>query len=411
MLFYKNKFMTTLKFTLLIVSFLLFSMVNFIFSYNVVYKDTEYIPNITIEPNIDNYLFIPGQNISGYVIIKNNDPYYYPQIFLAIMLIKEDTYMTSNNQVLYAELKMISNLLPYQNYVVNFTYRIPENISSGNYKLMFYLYTAVKHIIGNPNFFNSTFYREIYINNTDFNNYPWISILKNETKLINDSNILKLNLAIYSNDSTSAKIRVKLAKWDALLYGPILDRIFVINLTKGYQTLMFDLVNISNFYADYYYLLIEVYSEELLQDMYIIPYHIYGEAILFDGIYLDKNGKLLVVLSTYPNNSIVHKLYNVELKVFSNKQKFTKTIKIGDVVYDHTTYVYIEDYVPISNGMDLCFNLTYQKEFSGLVYLSNICYTYYVEENKNFSISLTRLKVILVMIVTLAIITYFILKK
>jgi len=153
------------KILLILLFFFMFLLTRNIFSYQIYYSNQSYIPNITITPYLYNTEFLAGQNITGYVLVQNNDPYYYPQIFLGIMLVKENS--SFGTQVLFAELKMISNLFPYENYTVNFSYQIPENISSGNYEFLFYLYTATKHIIGNPNNFSTPVYEKIYIINPE----------------------------------------------------------------------------------------------------------------------------------------------------------------------------------------------------------------------------------------------------
>ena len=395
---------------ILLLSFILLSTRN-IFSYQIYYYNQGYIPNISITPYLYSREFLPGQNITGYVLIQNNDPYYYPQIFLGIMLVNENS--TFDTQVLYAELKMISNLLPYQNYTVNFSYQIPENISSGNYKLLFYLYTATKHIIGNLNDFSTPIYENIYINNPNIGNYPWISIVRNQTILTNNSEVLNLNLSFYSLYNINATINVKLAAWDAILYGAIYNNSFNVKLGQGYNYIYIDKVNISSLYPGIYYILIEVYSDNLLQDLYIIPYYVYGESLSFDGIYLNNNGTLLVILSTYPDDNKNHVLYNVGLMIYSNNQKFQHTINIGNLLYNSTKYIYIYDNVPMINGIDVCFNLTYQKEVNGLTYLSNICYTYYLtnQTNKSSSNYDTEIKVILVLLVVAGLVTYLLIKK
>jgi len=394
---------------ILLLSFILLSTKN-IFSYQIYYYNQGYIPNISITPYLYSKEFLPGQNITGYVFIQNNDPYYYPQIFLGIMLVNENS--SFGTQVLYAELKMISNLLPYQNYTVNFSYQIPENMSSGNYELLFYLYTATKHIIGNPNNFSTPIYENIYINNPNIGNYPWIAIVRNQTELIINNKVLNLNLSLYSLYNTNATINVKFAAWDAILYGAIYNNSFNVELKQGYNYI-YDNIDVSNLYPGIYYILIEVYSGKLLQDLYIIPYYVYGESLSFDGIYLNNNGTLLVILSTYPDDNKNHVLYNVGLTIYSNNQKFQNSINIGNLLYNSTKYIYIYDNVPMINGVDLCFNLTYQKEVNGLTYLSNICYTYYLtNQTKNFSSDYsTEIKVIVVLIIVAGLVTYLLIKK
>ncbi|MFZ8855762.1 MAG: hypothetical protein ACO2OX_00985, partial [Candidatus Nanopusillus sp.] len=75
---------------ILLLSFILLSTRN-IFSYQIYYYNQGYIPNISITPYLYSREFLPGQNITGYVLIQNNDPYYYPQIFLGIMLVNENS--------------------------------------------------------------------------------------------------------------------------------------------------------------------------------------------------------------------------------------------------------------------------------------------------------------------------------
>jgi hypothetical protein len=395
---------------ILLLSFILLSTKN-IFSYQIYYYNQGYIPNILITPYLYSREFLPGQNITGYVFIQNNDPYYYPQIFLGIMLVNEN--LSFGTQVLYAELKMISNLLPYENYTVNFSYQIPENISSGNYELLFYLYTATKHIIGNPNNFSTPIYENIYISNPNIGNYPWIAIVRNQTELIiNNNKVLNLNLSLYSLYNTNATINIKLAAWDAILYGAIYNNSFNVELKQGYNYI-YDNINVSNLYPGIYYILIEVYSGKLLQDLHIIPYYVYGESLSFDGIYLNNNGTLLIILSAYPNDNKNHVLYNVGLTIYSNNQNFQNSINIGNLLYNSTKYIYIYDNVPMINGEDLCFNLTYQKEVNGLTYLSNICYTYYLtnQTKKSSSDYSTEIKVIAVLIIVAGLVTYLLIKK
>ncbi|MFP3317490.1 MAG: hypothetical protein RXN79_03760, partial [Candidatus Nanopusillus sp.] len=240
---------------LVLLSFFIFLSTRNIFSYQINYYNQSYIPNISITPYLYNTEFLAGQNITGYVLIQNNDPYYYPELFLGIMLVNENS--SFGNQVLYAELKMISNLLPYENYTVNFSYQIPENMSSGNYELLFYLYTATKHIIGNPNNFSTPIFENIYISNPNNGNYPWIGIVRNQTELINNNGILGLNLSLYSLYNTNATINIKLAGWDAILYGAIYNNSFNVELNKGYNYIYIDNINVSNLYSGIYYILIE----------------------------------------------------------------------------------------------------------------------------------------------------------
>ena len=99
--------------------------------------------------------------------------------------------------------------------------------------------------------------------------------------------------------------------------------------------------------------------------------------------------------------------------IYSNNQKFQHTINIGNLLYNSTKYIYIYDNVPMINGIDVCFNLTYQKEVNGLTYLSNICYTYYLtnQTNKSSSNYDTEIKVILVLLVVAGLVTYLLIKK
>jgi hypothetical protein len=397
------------KILLILSFFFIFLLSRNIFSYQIYYSNQSYIPNISIIPYLYNTEFLAGQNITGYVLVQNNDPYYYPQIFLGIMLVKENS--SFGNQVLFAELKMISNLFPYENYTVNFSYQIPENISSGNYEFLFYLYTATKHIVGNPNNFSTPIYEEIYIINPNIGNYPWISIVRNQTELINNDGILNLNLSLYSLYNTNATINIKLASWDAILYGAIYNNSFDVELNQGYNYI-YDNINVSNLYSGIYYILIEVYSDNLLQDLYIIPYYVYGKSLYFNGIYLSNNGTLLVILSTYPNNNENHILYNVGLTIYSNNQNFQDSINIGNLLYNSTEYIYIYDNVPMINGEDLCLNLTYQKELNGITYLSNICYTYYLTNQTSSSSNYnTEIKVIVVLVIVAGLVIYLLMKK
>jgi len=397
------------KILLILLSFFMFLLTRNIFSYQIYYSNQSYIPNIKITPYLYNTEFLAGQNITGYVLVQNNDPYYYPQIFLGIMLVKENS--SFGNQVLFAELKMISNLFPYENYTVNFSYQIPENTSSGNYEFLFYLYTATKHIIGNPNNFSTPVYEKIYIINPNIGNYPWIGIVRNQTELINNNGILNLNLSLYSLYNTNATINIKLASWDAILYGAIYNNSLNVELNKGYNYIYINNINISNLYSGIYYILIEVYSNNLLQDLYIIPYYVYGKALFFNGIYLSNNGTLLVILSTYPNNNEKHILYNVGLTIYSNNQNFQNSINIGNLMYNYTEYIYIYDNVPMINGEDLCLNLTYQKELNGITYLSNICYTYYLTNQTSSSNYDTEIKVVIVLVVVAGLVIYLLMKK
>ena len=395
---------------LVLLSFFIFLSTRNIFSYQINYYNQSYIPNISITPYLYNTEFLAGQNITGYVLIQNNDPYYYPELFLGIMLVNENS--SFGNQVLYAELKMISNLLPYENYTINFSYQIPENMSSGNYELLFYLYTATKHIIGNPNSFSTPIFENIYISNPNNGNYPWIGIVRNQTELINNNGILGLNLSLYSLYNTNATINIKLAGWDAILYGAIYNNSFNVELNKGYSHLYIDNINVSNLYSGIYYILIEVYSDNLLQDLYIMPYYVYGRSLSFNGIYLSNNGTLLVILSAYPNDNN-NSLYNVGLSIYSDNQNFQDLVSIGNLLYNSTEYIYIYDNVPMINREDLCFNLTYQKEINGLTYLSNICYTYYLTNQTTSSSSNydTEIKVIIVLVIVAGLVIYLIMKK
>jgi hypothetical protein len=398
------------KILLILLSFFIFLLSKNIFSYQIYYNNQSYIPNISITPYLYNREFLAGQNITGYVLVQNNDPYYYPQIFLGIMLVNKNS--SFDNQVLFAELKMISNLFPYESYIVNFSYQIPENISSGNYELLFYLYTATKHIIGNPNNFSTPIYEKIYISNPNIGNYPWIAIVRNQTELTNNNGILNLNLSLYSLYNTNATINIKLAEWDALLYGAIYNNSLNVELNKGYNY-VYDSINVSNLYPGIYYILIEVYSDNLLQDLYIIPYYVYGEALFFGGIYLNNNGTLLVILSTYPNDNKNHNLYNAGLTIYSDNINFQDSINIGNLLYNSTEYIYVYDNVPMINGEDLCFNLTYQKEINGPTYLSNICYTYYLTNQTTslYSNYDTEIKVLIVLVIVAGLVIYLLMRK
>jgi len=398
------------KILLILLSFLIFLLNRNIFSYQINYYNQSYIPNISITPYLYNGEFLAGQNITGYILMQNNDPYYYPQIFLGIMLVNENS--SFGTQVLFAELNTISNLFPYENYTVNFSYQIPENISSGNYELLFYLYTATKHIIGNPNNFSTPIYENIYISNPNIGNYPWIAIARNQTELTNNNGVLYLNLSLYSLYNTNATINIKLAEWDALLYGAIYNNSFNVEVNKGYNYI-YDNINVSNLYPGIYYILIEVYSDNLLQDLYIIPYYVYGKSLSFNGIYLNNNGTLLVILSTYPNDNKNHNLYNVGLTIYSDNQNFQDSINIGNLSYNSTEYIYIYDNVPMIDGEDLCFNLTYQKEINGITYLSNICYTYYLTNQTTSSSSNynTEIKVLIVLVIVAGLVIYLLMKK
>jgi len=398
------------KILLILLSLFIFLLSRNISSYQIYYNNQGYIPNISITPYLYIGEFLAGQNITGYILVQNNDPYYYPQLFLGIMLVNENS--SFGTQVLYAELNIISNLLPYEDYTVNFSYQIPENISSGNYELLFYLYTATKHIIGNPNNLSTPIYENIYISNPNIGNYPWIGIVRNQTELTNNNGVLNLNLSLYSLYDTNATINIKLAEWDAILYGAIYNNSLNVEVNKGYNYI-YDNINVSNLYPGIYYILIEVYSNNLLQDLYIIPYYVYGRALSFDGIYLNNNGTLLVILSTYPNDNNNHNLYNVGLTIYSDNQNFQDSINIENLLYNSTEYIYIYDDVPMINGEDLCFNLTYQKEINGLAYLSNICYTYYLtNQTTSFSSNYnTEIKVLIVLVIVVGLVIYLIIKK
>jgi len=188
-----------------------------------------------------------------------------------------------------------------------------------------------------------------------------ISIVRNQTELINNNGVLNLNLSLYSLYNTNATINIKLAEWDALLYGAVYNNSLNVEVNKGYNYI-YDNIKCIKSIPPIYYILIEVYSDNLLQDLYIIPYYVYGRALSFNGIYLNNNGTLLVILSTYPNDKKNHNLYNVGLTIYSDNQNFQDSINIGNLLYNSTEYIYIYDNVPMINGEDLCFNLTYQKK-------------------------------------------------
>jgi len=106
-----------------------------------------------------------------------------------------------------------------------------------------------------------------------------------------------------------------------------------------------------------------------------------------------------------------HVLYNVGLTIYSNNQNFHDSINIGNLLYNSTEYIYIYDNVPMINGEDLCFNLTYQKELNGLTYLSNICYTYYLTNQTASSSNNTEIKVVIVLVIVLGLVIYLLMRK
>jgi len=161
-------------------------------------------------------------------------------------------------------------------------------------------------------------------------------------------------LSLYSLYNTNTTINIKLAEWDALLYGAVYNKSLNVEVNKGYNYI-YDNINVSNLYPGIYYILIELYSDDLLQDLYIIPYYVYGRALFFDGIYLNNSGNLLVILSTYPNDNNNHNLYNVGLTIYSDNQNFQDSINIGNLLYNSTEYIYTYDDVLMINGWRFMF--------------------------------------------------------
>jgi len=236
-----------------LLSLLLFSLYS-IFSqgYNIWHSESLYKPVTLLGINLSDNNLSVGQTLYYNVYINYRDIYYISNASLVIQIIQindnNNIYpfqFTSDNEVYEYVIKNIY-LQPGESLNIPLNYTIPDNLPSGYYYIVAYLYTPLSEIDGLPFIYYPGVYQEFYINNS--NNVPEIYIIKNDTYLSSSSlytwgsilsssgyyysslngpsgygvsNYINLTVGVYSSINTNATLNILISPWDDVLYNPV----------------------------------------------------------------------------------------------------------------------------------------------------------------------------------------------
>ena len=373
-----------------LLSFLLFSIYS-IFSqgYNILHSESLYKPVTFLGINLSDNNLSVGQTLYYNVYINYRDIYYISNASLVIQIIQindnNNIYpfqFTSDNEVYEYVIKNIY-LQPGESLNIPLNYTIPDNLPSGYYYIVAYLYTPLSEIDGLPFIYYPGVYQEFYINNS--NNVPEIYIIKNDTYLSSSSlytwgsilsssgyyyyslngpsgygvsNYINLTVGIYSSINTNATLNILISPWDDILYNPVYNYTEDIQLNEGYNIINIPYINVATFNPNAYSLIITLLYNNQTESIYRLRFIVLGPTTRLDGVYLQGNGNLTFIVAPSPDHYTYPVTPNVVAEVYSNTLGFNENIYLGNISWNSTQFTYVNLQLPLnSTRFDLCINL------------------------------------------------------
>jgi hypothetical protein len=407
-----------------LLSFLLFSLYS-IFSqgYNIWHSEYLYKPTAFLSINLLNNNLSVGQTLYYNVYINYRDIYYIPNASLVIQIIQKTDnngiypfQFTSNNQVYEYVIKNIY-LQPGESLNIQLNYTIPDNLPSGYYYVVAYLYTPLSEIDGLPFIYYPGVYKEFYVNNP--NNVPEIYIIKDHTYLSSSaiytwgsllsssgyyysslsgptgygvSNYINLTVGIYSSIDTNATLNILISPWDDILYDPIYNYTEDIQLKEGYNTINIPYINVAILNPNAYSLKISLLYNNQTKSIYRLRFIVLGPTTRLGGVYLQGNGNLTFIVAPSPDHYTYPVTPNVVAEVYSNILGFKENIQLGNISWNNTKFTYVNLKLPLnSTSFDLCINLYSNNNFLNNNLNYGYCTYYFINKSNTYGVPLDNL--------------------
>ena len=373
-----------------LLSLLLFSLYS-IFSqgYNIWHSESLYKPVTLLGINLSDNNLSVGQTLYYNVYINYRDIYYISNASLVIQIIQKNDnnniypfQFTSDNEVYEYVIKNIY-LQPGESLNIPLNYTIPDNLPSGYYYIVAYLYTPLSEIDGLPFIYYPGTYQEFYINNQ--NNVPETYIIKNNTYLSSPdlytwgsilsssgyyysslsgpsgygvSNYINLTVGVYSSINTNATLNILISPWDDILYNPVYNYTENVQLNEGYNIINIPYINVATLNPNAYSLKISLLYNNQTESIYRLRFIVLGPTTRLDGVYLQGNGNLTFIVAPSTDHYTYPVTQNVVAEVYSNTLGFNENIYLGNISWNSTQFTYVNLQLPLnSTSFDLCINL------------------------------------------------------
>jgi len=386
--------------------------------YNIWHSEHLYKPTVFLSINLLNNNLSVGQTLYYDVHINYRDIYYIPNASLVIQIIqKADNnsihpfQFTSNNQVYEYVIKNIY-LQPGESLNIQLNYTIPDNLPSGYYYIVAYLYTPLSEINGLPFIYYPGVYKEFYINNP--NNVPEIYIIKDHTYLSSSaiytwssllsssgyyysslsgptgygvSNYINLTVSIYSSIDTNATLNILISPWDDILYNPIYNYTENVQLKEGYNIINIPYINVAVLSPNAYSLIIKLLHNNQTKSIYRLRFIVLGPTTRLGGVYLQGDGNLTFIVAPSPDHYTYPATPNVVAEVYSNLLGFKENIQLGNISWNNTKFTYVNLKLPLnSTSFDLCINLYSNNNLN-----YGYCTYYFINKSNTYGIPLNNL--------------------
>ncbi|PVU71583.1 hypothetical protein DDW05_00570 [Candidatus Nanobsidianus stetteri] len=402
-----------------LLSFILFSLYS-IFSqgYNIWHSTSLYQPVTFLSINLSDNKLSVGQTLYYNVYINYRDIYYIPNASLVIQIIQKNDnnniypfQFTSDNEVYEYVIKNIY-LQPGESLNIPLNYTIPDNLPSGYYYIVAYLYTPLSEINGLPFIYYPGAYQEFYVNNP--NNVPEIYIIKNDAYLSSPalytwgtvlsssgyyysslngpsgygvSNYINLTVGVYSSINTNATLNILISPWDDILYNPVYNYTENIQLNEGYNIINIPYINVATLNPNAYSLKITLLYNNQTESIYRLRFIVLGPTTRLDGVYLQGNGNLTFIVAPSPDHYTYPVTPNVVAEVYSNTLGFNENIQLGNISWNSTQFTYVNLQLPLnSTSFDLCINL-YSNNNLNYAY----CTYYIINQSNTYGIPINNL--------------------
>lgn len=370
---------------------LLFSifLANIVFPYQIIYKESPIQVLSDIQVSTEKDIYQAGEDLKILVTIRYFDKYIIPNASLTIHIVKKEDdnplYPSDKTSSYYIyEKSEFFSLYPNEEKNITFTWKIPYDIKHGEYYIVTYLHSPVAYMNGAPYIFLPGKTIKIKIENKEKGEYPWIIIDKINTKInlmegqygapTNDTLLINLNLV--SEKDTKANIIAYLARWDTIFYKRSILLNETIDISKGFNSYSF-YTKIEKLKSDAYDILIEVYSEGRLQNIYRLRFIKLGPTAVLQNLLLDENGNLIAVIGPSPDHYTYPTTENVKVYLYSDDLQLKREYYIGNLQAYTTGFAYIYDKINLTkNNFKLCLDI-----FSNNLKTYSNCFLYKLSEN------------------------------
>ncbi|BBL45270.1 hypothetical protein MJ1_0095 [Nanobdella aerobiophila] len=390
-----------------------------IYSQNVWHENNVYDPVTFLNISLSNNYLQPNNILYYNVSINYRDIYYIPNASLVIQIIQKGDnnsiypYQFNNDNEIYEYVIRNLYLQPGETINIPLKYIVPYNLDPGYYYIVAYLYTPLNNINGLPFIYYPGSYTEFYVDSIN-GGYPSMYIVKNDTYLSSSSlytygsilyssgyyysslsgptgygvsNGLNMSVDIYSQNNANATLLLLISPWDDILYSPVYNNTYNINLNSGYNIINIDNINISSLPPNVYSARLELLYNNTVESIYRLRFIVLGPTTRLDGVFLQGNGNLTFIVAPSPDHYTYPTTPNVIAQVYSNILGFNENISLGNISWYNTQFTYVNLQLPLnSTKFDLCINLYSNNNLD-----YNYCTYYNINQSDTYGLPLSQL--------------------